>query len=307
MTGGTTPTAAPGPPRDPEGLQGALAEALDAVVAALTLEPLGGDRFRAPGEPSRFDAVFGGQLLGQAVAGAGATVEGKVPHSLHACFVSGGTPGAPVEIAVERVRDGRSFATRRVSVLEDGRELLAALVSFHDGPDGVEVGAPPPPVPGPEGVPVLQAWAVDSPDEHREANRRWLDVPPPLEMRLTEPPTFFGGPVGEGPRSHWIRLPRPVHDPVLDAALLAYASDYFLLDMAYRSHPDGPGVAALTGTSLDHAIWFHRPVHFERWHVHTQELVTIAGHRGLVRGAIHDDEGHLVATVAQEALVRPRR
>jgi acyl-CoA thioesterase-2 len=297
----------PTAPEGPDGLQAALDAALDGMLRALTLEPIGDDRFRAPGEPSRFEAAFGGQLLAQAVAGAGATVEGKLPHSLHACFVAGGTPGATVEVQVDRVRDGRSFATRRVSVHEDGRELLSALVSFHDGPDGVEVAPPPPPVEGPEGLPVLQAWAVEAPEENQEMAGRWVEVPPALEMRLAEPPTFFGGPVGDGPRSHWMRLPRAVHDPVLDAALLAYSSDYFLLDMAYRAHPDGPGVTALTGVSLDHAIWFHRPVHFERWHVHTQELVTISGHRGLVRGSIHDVEGRLVATAVQETLVWPRR
>jgi acyl-CoA thioesterase II len=298
---------APDRAEGPEGLQASLDHALDGMLRALTLEPVGDDRFRAAGEPSRFDAAFGGQLLAQAVVGAGMTVDGKIPHSLHACFVAGGTPGATVELAVERVRDGRSFATRRVSVFEQGRELLAAIVSFHDGPDDLEVSPPPPVVDGPEGLPVLQAWAVEAPDEHQEMTRRWVEVPPALEMRLAEPPTFFGGPVGEGPRSHWMRLPRAVHDPVLDAAMLAYSSDYFLLDMAYRSHPDGPGVTALTGVSLDHAIWFHRPVHFERWHVHTQETVTISGHRGLVRGSIHDVDGRLVATAVQETLVRPRR
>jgi len=288
-------------------LAAALDAALDGMLRALDLEALGGDRFRAPGEPSRFDAAFGGQLLAQSVAAAGATVEGKLPQSVHACFVAGGTPGATVELVVERVRDGRSFATRRVSLLEGDRELLAALVSFHDGAEGAEVSPPPPPVDPPEELPVLQAWAAEAPDEHQVMTRPWVAVPPAVEIRMVEPPTFFGGPVGEGARSHWMRLPRPVDDPVLDAAMLAYSSDYFLLDMAYRSHPDGPGVEALTGVSLDHAIWFHRPVHFERWHLYTQETVTLSGHRGLVRGSIHDADGRLVATAVQETLVRPRR
>nr|WP_249419826.1 acyl-CoA thioesterase domain-containing protein [Rhabdothermincola salaria] len=277
------------------------------MVRALTLEPIGEDRFAAPGEPGRFDRAFGGQLVAQAVAAAGATVAGKVPQSIHASFVAAGSPGAAVELVVDRVRDGRSFATRRVSVLEDGRELLAALVSFHDTPPGVDVAAPPPPADPPETLPSLEDWARRAPAEHQAMTSRWVEVPPAVEMRMAEPPTFFGGPVGQGPRSHWMRLARPVDDAVLDAALLAYASDYFLLDMAYRSHPDGPGVAALTGVSLDHAVWFHRPVRFERWHLYTQSIVTISGQRALVQGSVHDPDGRLVATVAQEALVRPHR
>jgi acyl-CoA thioesterase-2 len=137
---------------------------------------------------------------------------------------------------------------------------------------------------------------------------RWVDVPPPIEMRLVEPPTFFGGPVGEGTRSHWMRLPLPVgDDPGLHAALLAYASDYFLLDMAFRSHPDGSAPGTLGGVSLDHAIWFHRPVRFDRWNLYTQETLALTGHRGLVKGSVHDTDGNLVATVVQETLVRPAR
>ena len=303
-------TSPPGTSPAPSGNSEADADAvaaLEAMVRALTLDAAGDDRFAAPGEPARFDQAFGGQLVAQAVTAAGATVEGKVPQSIHASFVAAGSPGASVELVVDRVRDGRSFATRRVSVLEDGRELLAALVSFHDTSPGIEVAAPPPPADAPEQLPSLEEWARAAPAEHQAMTSRWLDVPPAVEMRLAEPPTFFGGPVGQGPRSHWMRLVRPVDDPVLDAALLAYASDYFLLDMAYRSHPDGPGVAALTGVSLDHAVWFHRPVRFERWHLHTQSTVTVSGERALVQGAVHDADGHLVATVIQETLVRPRR
>ena len=105
-----------------------------------------------------------------------------------------------------------------------------------------------------------------------------------------------------------MRLPRDVGDDrVLHAALLAYASDYLLLDMAFRSQPEQVAANAFTGASLDHALWFHRPVHFDRWHLHTQETIAITGHRGLVRGAIHDADGHLVATAMQEVLVRPVR
>jgi acyl-CoA thioesterase-2 len=121
-----------------------------------------------------------------------------------------------------------------------------------------------------------------------------------------EAPTFLGGPAAESARSHWMRLPRGVgDDPLLHAALLAYASDYLLLDMAFRSYPEPPAPTRLTGSSLDHSLWFHRPVRFDRWHLHTQETLAVSGHRGLVQGAIHDADGHLVANAMQEVLVHP--
>ena len=105
-----------------------------------------------------------------------------------------------------------------------------------------------------------------------------------------------------------MRLPRDVgDDPLLHTALLAYASDYLLLDMAFRSRPERVAAKLFTGFSLDHTLWFHRPVRFDRWHVHTQQTLVISGHRGLVQGAIHDEDGHLVATVMQECLARPAR
>jgi acyl-CoA thioesterase-2 len=137
-------------------------------------------------------------------------------------------------------------------------------------------------------------------------SRSWVDQPPPLELRIGEPPTFLGGHAAAGPRAHWMRLPRDVgDDPGLHAALLVYASDYLLLDMAFRSHPEQYTPGTVTGFSIDHAVWVHRPVRFDRWHLHTQETLAITGHRGLVRGAIHDADGRLVASVVQEVLVRP--
>ena len=162
-------------------------------------------------------------------------------------------------------------------------------------------------MPGPDELPRLQDWVRDAPAELRRHSVNWVEQPPPLELRIGEAPTFLGGAPADGARSHWMRLPRAVgDDPVLHAALLAYASDYLLLDMAFRSHPEGAASTQFTGFSLDHALWFHRPVRFDRWHLHTQETLAISGHRGLVRGAIHDTDGHLVATAVQEVLIRPR-
>lgn len=289
-------------------LERAILASLDGLLRALRLEALDGDRFRVPGEPAQFDRVFGGQVLAQALAAASATVTQKNPHSLHAYFVEAGAPGAPVELAVERVRDGRSISTRRVTVRQGEKSLLIAMASFQAESGDLELGDPAPTAPPPEQLPLLQDWVGDMPAELREYGRGWVEQPPPLEMRIGEPPNFMGGPAAQGPRSHWMRLPQGVGgDRGLHAALLAYASDYLLMDMMLRAHPDRASLKAFTGFSLDHALWFHRPVHLDRWHLHTQQVQAISGDRGLVRGAIHDRDGHLVASVMQEVLIRPAR
>ena len=298
------------PAGDDDGtLERAILLALDGLLRALELDPVGGDRFRVVGEPGRFDRVFGGQTVAQALLAASATVTDKLPHSLHAYFVEGGAPEEPLQLEVDRVRDGRSVSTRRVTVTQGARPLLILMASFHANPPVPEVAGPPPFVPEPDALPRLQHWVRDLPPELLRHSVNWVEQPPPLELRIGEAPTFLGGAPADGTRSHWMRLPRGSavgDDPVLHAALLAYASDYLLLDMAFRSHPDGGASTQFTGFSLDHALWFHRPVRFDQWHLHTQETLAISGHRGLVRGAIHDTDGHLVATAVQEVLVRPR-
>lgn len=289
-------------------LERAILDALDGLLRALELETRGGDRFRALGEPGRFDRVFGGQTVAQALLAASATVTGKSPHSLHAYFVEAGAPGEPLDLVVDRVREGRSMSTRRVTVTQDERPLLIVSASFHANPTSPELADPPPPVPSPDQLPLLQDWVRDVPSELRDQSRTWVEQPPPLELRIGEAPTFLGGSPAAGTRSHWMRLPRDVgDDPVLHTALLAYASDYLLLDMAFRSHPERVTPAEFSAFSIDHALWLHRQVRFDRWHLHTQQTIAISGHRGLVRGAIHDADGHLVASVVQEVLVRPAR
>ncbi len=290
-----------------DALERAVLDALDGLLCALDLEPLGEDRFRAHNEPDRFGRVFGGQMLAQALQAAGVTVPDKPPHSLHAYFVQSGTSEQPLEFAVDRVRDGRSMAARRVTVVQNGRPLLIAMASFHDNPTEPEYAEPAPSTPRPDELPRLQEWVDTAPPELRVRARTWIDRPPPLEIRIGEPTHFFGGPRAAGARPHWMRLPRDVGDDTrLHSVLLAYASDYLLLDMALRSHPEPLTVGTLTSFSVDHALWLHRPVRFDQWHCHTQELVAVSGDRGLVRGEIHDIDGQLVASITQEVLVRAK-
>lgn len=287
-------------------LERATLKSLDALEDVLRLEPLGDSRFRAHSEPSRFGRIFGGQLLAQAMVAAGATVEGQAPYSLHACFVGVGASDVPLEITVEHLRDGRSMSTRQVRITQQGRVVFTALVSCRtasadpprDGPRSVDSQ--------PEALPLLQHW-VERAAPHLLANARtWVDIPPPLEMRMDEAPTFLSPSHAQGTRSHWLRLPRSVgDDPALHEALLLYASDYLLLDMAFRAHPAGATYRTHTGLSLDHAFWLHGTVNFDEWHLYIQDTVSVTGDRALVRGALFDTAGFLVASTAQEVLIRP--
>jgi acyl-CoA thioesterase-2 len=250
--------------------------------------------------------VFGGQTVAQALLAAGRTVDGTLPHSLHAYFVQAGVADHAVEVSVERVRDGRSMTTRRACVNQGDRTLLVALASFHDNPAEPELAHDPPGAPAPQDVPRLQEWFDELPPSLVSQRAAWVDHPPPLDLRIGEAPTFAGGPTATGSRAHWMRLPRAVgDDPLLHAVLLAYATDYLLLDMAFRSYPGDARPHGFAAVSIDHALWFHRPVRFDRWHLYTQETIALAGHRSLVRGSVHDEDGRLVATVMQEELVRP--
>jgi acyl-CoA thioesterase II len=284
-----------------EELGASIHSSLDDLLAALDLREAAEDRFvvepPTSGPPGR---VFGGQLLAQAVVGSAATVDGKDIHSLHAAFVRVGTPGAVVEIAVTRLRDGRSTSTRQVAVLEAGEPLLVAIASFGSNRTEPDVAGAPADVAAAEQMPLLQDWAGGGP-----AGQHWIERPPAVEMRLSEAPAFLTGATETSVRSHWMRLPRSVGGGhALNAALLAYASDFFLMDMIFRMHPEALGPGRANGFSLDHAIWFHRPVRFDDWHLHTQEAVALVGDRGLAHGALYDVGGRLVASAAQEVLLR---
>jgi acyl-CoA thioesterase II len=288
-------------------LESAILTSLDDLLEVLELKRLGDDRFGVPPGPARaFGHVYGGQLLAQALMAAGVTVTGKAPNSFHAAFVKAGTVGRPLVLVVDRVRDGRSTSTRRVTVLEEDRPLLVALALFCNNGTEPHLTSSAPDVALPEDTPTLQHWARELRPEQREYGRHWIEEPPAVEFRIGEPPAFLGGLSARTTRSHWMRLPRHIgDDQLLHAALLAYASDFFLMDMVFRAHSEGSGPGKSNGFSLDHAIWFHRPVRFDRWHLYTQEALAIASGCGLTRGAIYDSEGHLVASVMQEILVLP--
>ena len=198
------------------------------------------------------------------------------------------------------------MATRQVTIAQGDRTLLTAMASFHTNATEPELTRPQPDTPAPEEMPLLQHWVHQAPPSLSASAQNWIDVPPALEMRIAEPTNFLGGRQAPGPRSHWMRLPRPVNDePALHTAMLAYASDYLLLDMALRNHPQPADYASIAAVSLDHALWLHRPVRFDEWHLYTQNAVAVTGHRALIRGTIRDAVGHTVASASQEVLIRP--
>jgi acyl-CoA thioesterase II len=179
-----------------DALDGAILAALDGLLRALELKPLGGDRFRMDNEPGRFGRIFGGQLIAQALLAANTTVAAKPPHSLHAYFVATGASDQPLELAVERVRDGRSMSTRLVTVSQERRTLLTAMVSFHDNPPQPELADAAPSAPAPEDLPRLQDWAAQAPSELQDGAGSWIRNPPPLHLRIGEPTYFLGGAAG---------------------------------------------------------------------------------------------------------------
>lgn len=287
-------------------LERATLDALDRLQQVLTLRPLGDDRYRAGNEAGRFGRIFGGQLIAQAMTAAAATVPELSAHSIHASFLRPGDSGVPLEIAVDRTRDGRTMSARQVTIQQGGRTLVVATVSFDTSPDGIDAAPVPLPGPEPEALPLLQHWVQHAPPYLAGQGNTWIERPPPLEVRTAEAPVFLGGAQAPGPRAHWMRLPRGIDgDPQLHAVLLAYASDYLLVDTAFRAHPQPVDHATHTGLTLDHSVWLHRPVHFERWHLYTQQTVATAGHRALVHGTMVDAAGRHVASTAQEVLVRP--
>ena len=293
------------------GLDNAAERSVQNLIQALIPQQTGEDTFVYPAtvfpktttttnRKNTLDYAYGGQLLAQALIAAGKTVEQKEPQSLHATFVTAGRESLPMEVTVERIRDGRSIAIRQVALRQDGKPVLIAIASFHRNATATEVAAAAPEITPPEQTPLFSDWLSKA----GSAFQSWVNRTPALEFRLPEAPRFLGGEGTNASRSHWMRLRAEMGDDrLLHAGLLAYASDYFLMDMVFRAHP-AEDFTGLTGLSLDHAIWFHRPSNFDAWHLYTQEAVTISGERGLARGAIYDRDGHHVATTTQEVLIR---
>jgi acyl-CoA thioesterase-2 len=282
--------------------------ALDELIALLDLEELEVNIFRGRSPQEMRQRVFGGQVAGQALVAAGRTVERGRVHSLHAYFLRPGDPTTPILYQVDRIRDGRTFTTRRVVAIQHGQAIFNLAASFQPDEAGPEHQIAMPEAPDPESLPTFADWVAPSLDRVPAEVRRWLTRDRPIDVRPVAPIDPFR-PVPRPPRQLvWIRANGRLPDPLLlHQCVVAYASDLSLLDTAALPHAiawnDGRYVIA----SLDHAMWFHRPFRADEWLLYAQESPAAYGARGFTTGNLFTREGTLVASVAQEGLIRPKQ
>jgi acyl-CoA thioesterase-2 len=278
---------------------------IENLIETLALEPIEVNLFRGTtfgGGPPR---VFGGQVIAQALLAAYETVEDRVCHSLHCYFIRPGDPSVPILYEVDRSRDGASFTTRRVTAIQHGRQIFNLAGSFQVAEEGFEHQSEPPQVPEPETLPDgFEQWKALL-AEIPGAALQIGDRARPIEMRDVNPrrPSEKASPRANS----WIRARAEIGaDKHMHQVLLAYASDMRLLETCMRPHGVAWQTPGLQSASLDHAIWFHRPSNFNDWHLYAQESPSASGARGFVRGQIFDHDGRLVASVAQEGMMRYR-
>ena len=272
------------------------------MISALNLTDAGGARtrediFTGPSQWMPHGRVFGGQVLAQSLVAATRTVEGRPVHSLHGYFLRPGDIDLPITFSVDRLRDGRSFSTRRVQAYQKGEPIFSMIASFQETDPGLEHQDEfPQDIPAPETLPSAAELIGDNP--HPVA-QYWAKARP-FDMRHVGSPIYFsvkGEPVAH--QAVWIRaLGDMPADAQLHTAALAYASDYSILESISWSHP------GLKSASLDHAMWFHREPKVDEWMLYVQESPSASGGRGLSLGRIFSQDGRLLATVAQEGMVR---
>ena len=276
---------------------------LDALVALLDLEQIEVNLFRGVSPDESRQRVFGGQVAGQALVAATRTVEpGRSVHSLHAYFLRPGDPTKPIIYDVDRIRDGKSFSTRRVVAIQSGRAIFNLQASFHVPETGLDYQTPGPlDVPAPETLPDFKERMAPLKAQLGEI----IDRPRPIDLRYVDiDPLTRGGVRAEG-QQVWLRADGHLpDDPTLHACIVTYASDMTLLDttlLPFGLAWDAPGVQM---ASLDHAMWFHRPFRADEWLLYVQSPVSTHGSRGLAEGRIYTADGHLAVSVSQEGLVR---
>jgi acyl-CoA thioesterase-2 len=281
------------------------ARLVDELVALMQLEPLGGDRFLAQSEDIGTPAVFGGQVLGQSLAAASLTVGADRPvHSMHAYFLLPGEH-ALIEYSVDRVRDGRSFTTRHVVARQQERIIFEMSASFQTVDEGLDHQLAMPAVEGPEGLVSELDQRLALGDRLPERWRIKGLEPHGIEYRRVEPDDLLTPIARPSESAIWMRAIAPLpDDPVVHRALLAYASDHGLLRAAMLPH----GLSFMSGqvrpASLDHAMWFHRDFRMDDWLLYVLDSPSASGARGLCRGSLFTRDGRLVASTAQEGMLR---
>jgi acyl-CoA thioesterase-2 len=287
-----------------------MPSAVQEVLDILDLEPLEVNLFRGRSPQSRWQRVFGGQVIGQALVAACRTVEdvtARPPHSLHAYFLLGGDPKVPIIYEVDRIRDGKSFTTRNVKAIQHGRAIFSMSVSFHLSEPGLTHQSRMPEVPKPDALPSEAELKERIFPLLPEPARRYYERERPIEFRPVEFGRYLGEKSENGRFDIWIRATGRLPDePAIHQCVLAYASDMMLLDAALIPHGRSVFSEDIMAASLDHALWFHRPFRADEWLLYAQDSPNLAGSRGFSRGLIFASDGTLVASVAQEGLLRQR-
>ena len=274
---------------------------VDGLVRLLDLEPIEVNIFRGVSPDEDRQRIFGGQVAGQALVAAVRTVDDDRPvHSLHAYFLRPGDPNVPVLYEVDRIRDGRSFTTRRVVAIQHGRPIFNLSASFHVDEEGIEHADPMPTVPDPDELPSRA-------DEWAAAGRadEWAARPHPLDIRYVTASPFRRDEPLPPVQQVWFRADgRLPDDQILHTCLLTYASDMTLLDTTLLPHGTGAADTMIMMASLDHAMWFHGPFRADDWLLYDQHTPAAGGARGLATGRVFTHDGRLIASVVQEGLIR---
>jgi acyl-CoA thioesterase-2 len=281
---------------------------VEELVALLDLEVIEDNLFRGRQPDTRLQRVFGGQVAAQTLVAAEHTVPDQYEvHSLHSYFLRPGDTAVPIVYDVESVREGRSFATRRVIARQHGRPIFAMTLNFQIPEEGLDHQDPMPEVPAPEDCPSLPEVSPGSGRDTDEWKREWAA----LDVRLagdSRPGGTLHDPAQASQSRLWIRVNGTLaDDPLLHTATLTYASDMTLLAATLVPHGMWIGSPGMQAASLDHAIWFHRPLRTDEWWLYDQVSPSASGGRGLALARIFSRDGRLAATVAQEGLIRVRK
>ncbi|MFY2826616.1 acyl-CoA thioesterase [Ruegeria sp. MALMAid1280] len=286
-----------------------MTEAERILLDLLNIERLEVDLFRGTGSggetPTR---IFGGQVIAQALAAAYRTVDDRLCHSLHAYFIRAGDPSIPVIYQVDRARDGGSMTTRRVVAIQHGKQILNMSASFHVQDEGWDHQHAMPPTEAPENYPERSELRQRYVDQVPEKLRGELLRERPIQVREVNHLNPFSPEKSDDHNQIWFRMGAAAGaDPVTQHLLLAYASDMYLMTSGLRPHGLSLFSSEVNFASLDHALWFHAPVHFENWHLYAMESPWSGQGRNFNRGSIYAQDGTLVASVAQEGLMRKAR
>jgi len=285
-----------------------MSAALDELLSILDIETLELNLFRGLSPQVGWQRVFGGQVIGQALVAANRTVEGRLAHSLHAYFLRAGDPAVPIIYEVDRIRDGGSFSTRRVVAIQHGHAIFSMAASFHKQESGLEHQMAMPKVPPPEDLPSEAELKAQLIDRVPEPVKAYWQRERPIEIRPVDLSRYFSL-EGKDPRQQvWIRATGELGaDPALHQCVLAYASDFTLLDTALIAHGRFVFDPTLMLASLDHAIWFHESFRADDWLLYAQDSPSSGAGRAFCRGTLFTRDGRLVASTAQEGLVRTRK